>query len=115
MFAALLLNALAADPPASIPDRWLLKLAPAELPESPAALFTATWADRYFPRNVDGAWSEWTTFRRATPGAPGEATVTRTEGFATPARPLTPTVRVVPFAAHGRLVEYDRKLYTATT
>ncbi len=113
---AIALTALAfaapAEPPArpaSIPDRWLLKLAPKELPKLPEAFSKTTWTQHYNPR-AGGGWISWYAFA---PEA-GEVTVTRQNlrDFDVDAGAKGVTVRTAPLAVHGVLVEFDRKLYT---
>lgn len=100
-----LLLTLAVDLPTSLPDRWLLKLAP--LPDTPEALFTTAWYYSNNPRYSGATVQEWTTFRRPLPWARGEATVVRSEE-----RSGRTDFRTVPLAVHASLVEFDRRLYT---
>src|SRR5688572_19603649 len=68
--------------PAPIPDRWLLKYAPKNLPQLPDTFFTTDWHHGYFPRSLRGAYDEWVQFRRDTFTTPGEVTITRSgRGF----------------------------------
>jgi hypothetical protein len=109
-------SVVAADPPASpvkkadpIPERWLLKLTPNELPKLPDEFAKTTWGQSYNPR-AGGGWTEWFAFA---PEA-GEVTVTR-QGFRFPGVDVDAkgvTVRTAPLAVHGPLVEFDRKLFT---
>ncbi len=109
--AALTFAAPAEPPvrPESIPERWLLKLAPKELPKLPEAFSKTTWTQHYNPRAGEG-WISWYAFA---PEA-GDVTVTRqnTRGFDVDAGAKGVTVRTAPLAVHGVLVEFDRKLYT---
>lgn len=117
MFATLLtitLTAPAAEPPSPLPDRWLLKLAPADLPKLPEAFSKTTWFDSFIPRSLRGAWEEWTSFAPATDKKAGEVTVIH-RGSVRDRRSENATEvtsRVSPLAVHGPLVEFDRKLYT---
>lgn len=101
--------------PAPIPERWLLKYAPKELPQLPDTFFTTDWHHGYFPRSLAGAYDEWMQFRRETLAAPGEVTITRTgRGFGEDRRepPRGTAVRRAPLAVYGPLVEYDGQLVT---
>ena len=95
--------------PASIPERWLLKLMPKELPKLPEAFSKTTWTEQHNPR-AGGGWIDWYAFA---PEA-GEVTVTRQNfrGFDADAGTKGVTVRTAPLAVHGVIVEYDRKLFT---
>lgn len=102
-----------AEPPAkpmSIPERWLLKLTPKELPKLPEAFSKTTWTRSYNPRERSGGWTEWYAFA---PEA-GELTVTRERMrySKVDAEAKGVTVRTAPLAVHSMLVEFDRKLYT---
>lgn len=113
MLAVLLGTALAtapgAEPPAPLPDRFLLKLAPADLPKLPDTFWKTTWLDASGGRNPRAGWTEWIEFA---PGAQQkEAGVTFTKQTGLPEDGKV-TVRSAPLAVHGALVEFDRKLYT---
>src|SRR5262245_8864829 len=122
MFAALFAAACcapAADP-APLPDRWLLKLFPDDLPPLPDRVFDVTWYDKHDSRASTLSWILWVEFRRANRLRSAEAVVTRL-GDGDPSarwtrgRTSTPQGRrSVPLAVHGPLVEFDRQLYTAT-
>jgi hypothetical protein len=114
MFAALALAAgmSAAQPPAPLPDRWLLKLAPADLPALPARFYEPTWHDSQRAAAVGFSWDRWFHFRRPDAGGPATATITKQRDRA-PAPGDEPPRRVVPLAVHGPLVEFDGRLYTA--
>jgi hypothetical protein len=96
--------------PAPIPERWLLKYAPKDMPALPEAFAAKTWYHRYFPRFVSLAWEEWVAFTPATGSTPGAAKITRADRGEDDKPRLT--VRTVPLAIHGRLVEYDGRLFT---
>jgi hypothetical protein len=100
--------------PAPIPERWLLKYAPKDMPELPEAFAAKTWHHRWFPRIVRLAWEEWVTFTPETAKRPGTATITRTERSKEDVNKPVLTVRTVPLAVYGRLVEYDGRLYTVS-
>ncbi|MFO0799994.1 MAG: hypothetical protein U0804_21185 [Gemmataceae bacterium] len=118
MFAALVLAALApAQPPAPLPDRWLLTLAPADLPRTPANLYSHTWFDAYYGRAVGTAWERWVQFRPAYLGGPATVSITKIgerDRIGPDVRP-DPVSRTLPLAVQGPLVEFDRKLYTAVS
>jgi hypothetical protein len=97
--------------PAPIPDRWLLKYAPKEMPALPEAFAKHVWYDRWFPRISLGAWEEWVEFKPETAKRPGTATITRRE-MGEDRKPRL-TTRTVPLAVYGPLVEYDGRLFTA--
>jgi len=116
---AIALTAVAAAAPAAeppkrpdpLPDRWLLKLAPKDLPKTPEAFWKTTWTRHFNPRE-GGGWTEWLAFAPDTDKANAEVTVTR-QNFRFPGLDLkAPTVRTAPLAVHGPLVEFDGKLYT---
>ena len=79
--------------PASIPERWLLKLMPKELPKLPEAFSKTTWTEQHNPR-AGGGWIDWYAFA---PEA-GEVTVTRRNfrGFDADAGTKGVTVRTAP-------------------
>lgn len=95
--------------PASVPNRWLLKLTPAELPKLSDTFWKTTWFDSFNPRSLRGAWTEWTAFAPGTGTKGPEVTVIHKSGRFDD---QTITGRVSPLAAHGPLVEFDRRLYT---
>ena len=97
--------------PAPIPERWLLKYAPKDMPALPAAFTEKTWYHRWFPR-LSGAWEEWVVFAPENAKRPGTATITRADTGAD--QKLQLTVRTIPLAVYGPLVEYDGRLYTAS-
>jgi hypothetical protein len=99
--------------PAPIPERWLLRYAPEEMPPLPESFVKTTWNHRWFPRTSVGAWEEWVAFSPETATRRGTATITRSR--ANPKQIDAPalTRRTVPVAVYGRLVEYDGRLYTA--
>jgi hypothetical protein len=104
----------AAPPPAPLPDRWLLKFAPAEPKALSDEFWNSTWWHGSIPR-FGGGWSEWIEFGKVRKSE-AEATITRLEsqgGFGAKQPGDKLTVRTVPLAVHGPLVEFDRKLYTA--
>jgi hypothetical protein len=108
MFHALLavaLVSLSAEPPAPLPDRWLLKLAPAELPQLPDQFWKNNWWESYSPRSRDGQWEQWTTFAPGTDKKASEATIVR-------ASSRRVSGRTMPLAVHGPLVDFDGTLYT---
>lgn len=96
--------------PAPIPERWLLKYAPKDMPPMPEAFAAKTWYRDWFPR-FGKAWEEWVAFSPEALARPGTATITRADARDNDEPKLT--VRTVPLAVHGRLVEYDGRLYTA--
>jgi hypothetical protein len=103
----------AAPPPAPLPDRWLLKFAPAEPKALPDEFWKSTWWHSNSPR-FGGGWSEWLEFGKVRKSE-AEATITRREaqvGFGPKQNDVKLTVRTVPLAVHGPVVEFDRKLYT---
>lgn len=114
MFAALCLAAglVPAADPAPLPDRWLLKLLPADLPDLPDRLYNEPWHADHVTRGARLSWAVWVEFRRAVRGRPAVAVVTAfgEHGIA----PAPPGRRAVPLAVHGPLVEFDGRLYTAT-
>jgi hypothetical protein len=97
--------------PAPIPERWLLKYAPKDMPALPEAFAKNVWYDRWFPRIARLAWEEWVEFRPETAKHPGTATITRRDAGEDHKPRLT--VRTVPLAVYGPLVEYDGRLFTA--
>jgi len=98
--------------PAPIPERWLLKYAPKDMPPLPEQFAKNTWYDRWFPRFVTLAWEEWVSFSPETLTRPGTAMITRGDRGEDGKPQLT--VRTVSLAVYGRLVEYDGRLYTAS-
>jgi hypothetical protein len=98
--------------PAPIPERWLLKYAPKDMPALPEAFAKNTWYHRWFPRITRLAWEEWVVFAPETAKRPGTATITRADSTEDHKPRLT--VRTVPLAVYGPLVEYDGRLYTAS-
>jgi hypothetical protein len=131
MLVALCLAAAGLAPaadPAPLSDRWLLKLLPDDLPPTPDRLYAVTWYNRSDGGSGgldlgEDAWELWVEFRKADRDRPAETVLTRTGAAATGRRigmwrppPVTTTDRrAVPLAVHGPLVEFDRRLYTATT
>ena len=125
MFAALVVVAglVAAADPAPLPDRWLLKLVPDDLPSLPDPFHTTTWyyGTDLFTR-VGPSWEFWAEFHKAGEGRPAEAVLTLTGGeqgrfngpFGLDHLPTTRGHRIVPLAVHGPLVEFEGRLYTAT-
>lgn len=100
--------------PAPIPERWLLKYAPKDMPELPKQFAAETWTHHFFPRFASLAWEEWVAFTPATAKRPGTATITRAERDQDNVTKRVLKVRTVPLAVHGRLVEYDGRLYTVS-
>jgi hypothetical protein len=96
--------------PAPIPARWLLKYAPAELPALPATFHDTAWHHGFHPRSLRGAFDEWTQFARDSLTTPPDVTITHTEWGFDDKRGAT--VRKVPLAVYGPLVEYDGNLHT---
>jgi hypothetical protein len=86
----------------------MLRLVQAELPQLPDSFYSTTWYDDFMPRSLRGAWALWLEFRKPDKGRSAEAVVT------SPDFRNIITVRTVPLAVHGPLVEFDRRLYTAT-
>lgn len=120
MFAAFVVAAgLSAQPPAapaSLPDRWLLQLVPADLPRTaPPRLFSETWYDAHHSRAIHLSWERWVQFRPGYLGGPATASITKLgeREFIDPRKREAPVHRVVPLAVHGPLVEFDGKLFTA--
>lgn len=105
LFAVALLVA-----PAPVPDRWLLKLAPAEVPKLPDAFWTTAWFDSFNPRSLRGAWTEWTAFAPGADKKGPEASVIQKSGRLDDEKV---TAHVSPLAVHGPIVEFNRRLYTA--
>src|SRR5436190_1223852 len=66
--------------PAPIPDRWLLKYAPKDMPRLPDRFFDSVWHYGFHPRSLRGAYTIWTKFGRPSPAAPPEATITHSGG-----------------------------------
>jgi hypothetical protein len=97
--------------PAAIPERWLLKYAPKDMPALPEAFAKHVWNHGWFPRISLGAWEEWVEFRPETAKRPGTATITRRDRDED--RKPRLTTRAVPLAVYGPLVEYDGRLFTA--
>jgi hypothetical protein len=97
--------------PAPIPERWLLKYAPKDMPPVPDRFYDAEWYHGFFPRSLRGGFTEWTKFGRDSLAGPPEVVVTHSGGgFDTDER--TTRVRRVPLAVYGSLVEYDGNLYS---
>ena len=96
-------------PPAPIPERWLLNYAPKDMPALPDAFAGKTWFHRSFPRIADRVWEEWVALAPAVESPPGTATITRASRVGSKPRL---TVRTVPLAVYGRLVEFDGRLFT---
>ena len=117
MFAALVLAAgvAPAQPPAPLPERWLLKLAPDDLKRTPPNLFSQTWFDGRYSRA--GGWERWVQFRPGYLGGPATVTITTLgdRELLVPPSKSEPVSRTLPLAVHGPLVEFDRKLYTAVS
>lgn len=99
--------------PTPLPDRWLLKLVPPNLPALPDALFTTRWYGSESvspflgglgttPRDVPTEWA----FRPGVGRRPGTMSKVLLGDNNRP--PETH-----PLAVHRCLVEFDRKLYTA--
>jgi hypothetical protein len=130
VFATLVLVAglaakLAPAAPAPLPDRWLLKLLPDNLPALPDRFYAVTWYHYTHAPNTGNAWEVWADFRKAGKFRPAEAILTLPYlpgsalgglfgGLTLEQLPTKPGHRTVPLAVHGSLVEFDRKLYTAT-
>jgi hypothetical protein len=106
-----------AQPPAPLPERWLLKLAPDDLTRAPPNLFSQTWYDAHRTRAFDHDWERWVQFRAGYLGGPATVTITKLGGrdVGRPPNPVEPVTRTLPLAVHGPLVEFDRKLYTAVS
>jgi hypothetical protein len=118
MFAAVLVATLApAQPPAPLPDRWLLRLAPADLPRTPPDLYSQSWFDALYSRASSRSWERWVQFRPADRRGPATVTVTKIGGseLFRPPNQAEPVTRTLPLAVHGPLVEFDRQLYTAVS
>lgn len=97
--------------PDPLPDRWLLKYAPRGLPKLPDLFFDTDWHYGNHPRSMRGAYDVWTRFGRESLTAPPEVTVIRSNfGFDEDGRAVT--LRRVPLAVYGPLVEYDGSLHT---
>ena len=119
MLAALVLAAgvAPAQPPAPLPERWLLKLAPDDLKRTPPNLISQTWYDSHRPRAIGTGWERWVQFRAGYLGGPATVTITKLgeREFVPPPNLPEPVSRTLPLAVHGPLVEFDRKLYTAVS
>ncbi|QDU19641.1 hypothetical protein [Urbifossiella limnaea] len=119
MFATLVVAAglSPAQPPAPLSERWLLQLAPADLPRPPNNLYSQTWFDSYRPRALGGAWERWVQFRPGYLGGPATVSITKLNEVdrVVPGKEPGPVHRSLPLAVHGPLVEFDRKLYTAVS
>jgi len=117
MLATLVLAAgvAPAQQPAPLPERWLLKLAPDDLKRTPPNLYSQPWFDARY-RNP-GGWERWVQFRAGYLGGPATVTLTTLSStqFFRPQGEAEPFTRTLPFAVHGPLVEFDRKLYTAVS
>jgi hypothetical protein len=97
--------------PAPIPARWLLRYTPKELPKLPDTFYETAWYYGFHPRSLRGAYTEWTEFPRDSITNPAKATITHSGGgFGEDERQTT--VRRVPLAVYGPLVEYDGQLVT---
>lgn len=96
--------------PAPIPERWLLRYAPKDMPPMPDVFAAKTWYHDWLPRFGRG-WREWVAFSPESLTRPGTATITRHDADEDNKPWLA--ARTVPLAVHGRLVEYDGRLYTA--
>jgi hypothetical protein len=123
VFAALVLAAglAPAATPAPLPDRWLLKLVPDDLPPLPDRFYAVTWYDT--PTDLRfGSWEFWAEFRKSGQGRPAQAVLTLTglnqSGLTAVfwhGHPITPKGhRVAELAVHGPLVEFEGRLYTTT-
>jgi hypothetical protein len=97
--------------PQSIPARWLLKYAPADLPALPATFFDTDWHHGSHPRSVSGGYDEWVRFARDSFTTPPGASITHAASGFSDAERVT-KFRQVPLAVYGPLVEYDGNLYT---
>ena len=80
------------------------------MPALPDSFASKRWNHRYFPRIANRAWEEWVAFVPATDTTPGAATITRADRTENNKPRLT--VRAVPLAVYGPLVEYDGRLFT---
>lgn len=58
---------IGAAEPATLPDRWLLKLVPADLSNLADQFWKTTWSESFDPR-PGGGWVEWTRFAPAREG-----------------------------------------------
>ena len=97
--------------PESIPARWLLKYAPRELPKLPDRFFETEWYYGFTPRSLAGAYTEWTKFHCDSLTAAGEVTVIHSgRGFRDEGN--KPTLRRMPLAVYGPLIEFDGNLHT---
>jgi hypothetical protein len=99
--------------PAPITERWLLKHAPENLPTLPDRFFDSEWYYGFYPRSLRGAYTEWTKFARDSLTKPAEVTITHSGGGFGEGERST-TVRRVPMAVQGPLVEFDGNLHTVT-
>lgn len=119
MLATLVLAAALtpAQPPAPLPERWLLQLAPDDLKRTPPNLVSQTWYDSHRPRAVGDGWERWVQFRAGYLGGPATVTITKLgeRERVVPGERPDPDTRTLPLAIHGPLVEFDRKLYTAVS
>lgn len=119
MLAALVLAAglAPAQPPAPLPERWLLQLAPDDLKRTPPNLLSQTWYDSHQTRAIGTGWERWVQFRAGYLGGPATVTITKLSEreFVRPPVVSEPVHRTLPLAVHGPLVEFDRKLYTAVS
>lgn len=131
MLTALVLAAISAGlsppAPAPLPDRWLLKLLPDKLPPLPDRFYTETWYHHSLAPRIGINWELWAGFRKPGQGRRAEAILTLPDGvgtgfghhlgsglFSLERMPAKPGHRNVPLAVHGPLVEFNRRLYTAT-
>jgi hypothetical protein len=119
VFATLVLAAglTPAQPPAPLPERWLLKLAPDDLKRTPPNLFSQTWYDAHHSRAIGRSWELWVQFRAGHLGGPATVTLTKLgeRERIVPGERADPVSRTLPLAVHGPLVEFDHKLYTAVS
>jgi hypothetical protein len=85
-----------------------------------------TWYYNLNVSNIGPSWELWADFRKAEQGRAAEAIITLPGGrehglgwglgdsIALWQQPTSPGHRSVPLAVHGPLVEFERRLYTAT-
>jgi hypothetical protein len=108
MFLAVLVTTIAVLV-APLPERWQLRLIPADLPKLPGPFWGTVWSHGTSPRG-GGGWTEWIAFAPGTDKTGAAVALSRTSGR--PGREKE-TARTVPLAVHGPLVSFDGKLYTA--
>lgn len=120
LFTALFLpfSLAVAASPAPLPDRWLLKLLPADLPQLPDRLYTATWFEQQHNRSSSigkMSWQLWVEFRKGSTDQPAGAVVTLIgeKTFLAPVPPFAPGHRSVSLAVYGPLIEVDGILFTS--